>query len=267
MTLIRQKKTILCLTVLSAGVFHTACPTGETSDVDVRALALGNVKALSQKVSNPAGLPFLTHKELGATVYNRFGMKELNTVAVYALLPNGAIDAAALLSSYGYADYRLLCGQVNLAKKLSPVFAAGINVVCINENSILHVDAQTGISAGAGFCLHAGREWVAAFAADNLLSAGRRFPATYSLGIRRRMWHDGAFLLETGYETGARIAVKAGLEYRCAEIFFLRAGFKTLPNTPSFGFAYVGPKWQTETTFLFHPVLGISAAAGISCLF
>ena len=146
----RYYLSILFFWILWMGFSHSAYSQRETNDVDARALALGNLKALSRNLLNPAYLAFTEQKELGASVYNRFGMKEINTVSMYAMIPNRMIDAGFQFSTYGYNEYRLLQGQISLAKKLSSCLSIGTNVTYLNENSILEPENINYISADIG---------------------------------------------------------------------------------------------------------------------
>jgi hypothetical protein len=262
-----SKKLILYFWVLFMGISHSAYPFGETSDVDARALALGNIKALSRGLSNPAYLAFKERKELGAFVYNRFKMKELNTMNIYTLIPNRAIDAGFLFSTYGYEDYRLLQGQMNLAKKLSSSFSIGANLTYMNENSILEPEDKNCFSAGVGFYYRINESLEAAFSAENLLHTISSFHATYNAGILYRLLPACSVLIETGYDFRKYLDIKAGIEYEIAGQFTVRAGFRTQPKTPSIGFAYTGSQWKTEVAFLLHPVLGLSNAIGMAYFF
>jgi hypothetical protein len=261
------KKSILYFVVLLTGISQSAYPYGETNDVDARMLALGNIKSLSRGLSNPACLAFREQKELGASVYNRFGMKELNTMSIYTLLPNRAIDAGVLLSTYGYEDYRLLQGRVNLAKKLSSSFSIGTNLTCVNENSILEPESKNYFSADAGLYYRINESFEAAFITENLLHTSNPLPVICSLGISCRLLPDCFVLIETDYDFSKSLAVKTGIEYEIDGQFSVRAGFKTRPKTPSLGFAYTGIQWKTEVAFLLHPVLGLSSAIGMAYFF
>ncbi|MDR1631503.1 MAG: hypothetical protein LBR97_01220 [Dysgonamonadaceae bacterium] len=261
------KKSILYFGVLFMGISHAVYPYGETNDVDARALALGNIKALSRGLSNPAYLAFKAQKELGASVYNRFRMKELNTMSIYALIPNRAIDAGFLLSTYGYEDYRILQGQVNLAKKLSSSFSIGTNLTCVNENSILEPGSKNYFSAGAGFYYCINESFEVAFTTENLLHTSNPFPVICDLGINYRLLPDCFVLIETGYDFRKYLEVKIGIEYEIAGQFSVRAGFRNQPKTPSMGFAYTGTRWKTEVAFLLHPILGLSSAIGVVYFF
>jgi hypothetical protein len=267
MKFIYFKKSILYFGVLFMGISHVAYPIGEISDADTRALALGNIKALSRGMSNPAYLAFMEQKELGASVYNRFKMKELNTMSIYTLIPNQAIDAGFLFSSYGYEDYRLLQGQVNLAKKLSSSFSIGTNLTYINENSILEPENKNCFSADIGFYYRINESLEAAFVTENLLHTSSPFPVICDVGILYRLLTTCSVLIETGYDFRKYPDVKAGIEYEIAGQFTVRAGFGTQPKTPSIGFAYAGRQWKTDVAFLLHPILGLSSAIGIACFF
>ncbi|MDR0768619.1 MAG: hypothetical protein LBE71_01740 [Dysgonamonadaceae bacterium] len=258
-------KSILCLCVLSLS--FSAYPYEETNDVDVCALALGNVKALSRGLSNPAFLAFMERKELGASVYNRFMIKELNTASVHAFVPNRTIDASFLLSSYGYEDYRLLQVQAGLAKKLSHGFSIGTNLTYLNKNSILKPESKSYLSADVGLYYRINESFEAAFTAGNLLHTSSPFPVVYSAGVLYQLLPDCSILIEADADFGDYFEVKAGIEYEIAGQFSVRAGFKTQPKTPSIGFAYSGMRWKTEVAFFLHPVLGVSSAIGMAWFF
>ncbi|GHT56056.1 hypothetical protein FACS189446_7990 [Bacteroidia bacterium] len=249
------------------GVLQFAYASGETNDVDVRALALGNIKALSRSLTNPAYLACSEQKELGASVYNRFLMKELNTMSLYAMVPNQTIDAGFLFSTYGYEDYRLLQGQVSLAKKLSSCISIGTKLTYLNENSILEPESNRYLSADIGLYYLINESFEAAFTTENLLHTSNPFQTFYDVGILYRLLPNCKVLLETGSDFRKYLDVKAGIEYEIAGQLIVRAGFKTQPKTPSIGFAYTGTQWKTEVAFLLHPVLGVSNAIGIAYFF
>ena len=260
-------KSILCFCVLCMGIPRSLYSQLETNDVDARALALGNVKALSRNLFNPACLAFKEQKELGASVYNRFGMKELNTMCAYVMIPNRTIDAGLLFSTYGYEDYRLLQGQVSLAKKLSSRLSIGTNVTYLNINSILEPESKSYLSADIGLYYLINERFEAAFTTENLLHTNNPFFSFCNAGILFRLLPDLILLLETSSDYKKHFNVKTGIEYEIAGHFTVRAGFKNQPQTPSIGFAYSEPQWRTDVAFFLHPVLGLSSAIGIGYCF
>jgi len=249
------------------GVSHFAYSQRETSDIDARALALGNIKALSRNLSNPAYLAFTKQKEWGASVYNRFGMKELNTMSVYTLVPNRMINAGFLFSTYGYEEYRLLQGKISLAKKLSSRFSIGTNVTYLNENSILEPESKNYLSADVGLYYCINELFEAAFTSENLLHTSNSLHSICNVGILYRLLPDCNILLETGSDFNKYFEAKAGIEYEIVGQFAVRTGFRTQLKVPSIGFAYIGTQWRTDVAFLLHPVLGLSSAIGISYYF
>ena len=260
-------KSILCFWILWMGVSHFAYSQRETNDIDARSLALGNTKALSQNLSNPAYLSFTNQKEFGASVYNRFGMKELNTMSAYCLVPNRTIDAGFLFSTYGYEEYRLLQGKISLAKKLSSNFSIGTNVTYLNENSMLEPESKNYLSADIGLYYRINELLEAAFTSENLLHTSNSFQSFCNVGILYRLLPDCNILLETASDFNEYFEVKAGIEYKIAGQFVVRTGFRSQLKVPSIGFAYVGTQWKTDIAFLLHPVLGLSSAIGIAYFF
>jgi hypothetical protein len=260
-------KSILCFWVIGMGIFQTVYSSPVMNDIDVRALALGNIKALSRETANPAYLPFKERKEIGASVYDRFRIKELSTMRVYALIPNQTIDAGFLFSTYGYDEYRLIQGQAGLAKKLSPGFSIGVNLTYLREHSILESESKHGLSAGVGLYYAINESLETAFTVENLLHTHSLLPTLGNAGMLYHLLPDCSVLIEAASDFGKYFDVKAGIEYEISEPFTVRAGFSIQPKTPSIGFAYTGTQWKTEVAFLLHPVLGVSSAIGMAYFF
>jgi hypothetical protein len=247
--------------------FQTAYPADETANTDVRALSLGQVKALSQELLNPAFLPFLEQKQFGVSVYNRFEMKELSTKNLYGLIPNPFIDVGFKLSAYGYEDYQLLQGQIALAKKISPDFSIGTNLIYLNENSILDDKTRNYLLADIGVFWRINDSFDWAITTENLLYTMDSCQTLFYTGINYHLSSTCHLLFETGSDFQNAFHISAGIEYEIAEQFTVRGGFRSNPQTPSLGFAYTVNQWNVDAAFLLHPVLGLSSAIGVNYFF
>jgi hypothetical protein len=209
----------------------------------------------------------MEYREFGASVYNRFNMKELSTKCVYGMFPNRAIDAGFQLSAYGYEDYQLVQVQASLAKKISSRVAIGTNLIYLNENSILEPESRNHLSADVGLWYRIS-EWVEwGFMAENLLYTGNSLQFLCHTGILYRLLSNCNLLIECGYDFKNDFRFSTGIEYEIAGQFVALGGFRNNPKTPSLGLAYKGKRWKAETVFLVHPVLGVSTAIGIGCFF
>ncbi|MDR3339823.1 MAG: hypothetical protein LBT25_07020 [Candidatus Symbiothrix sp.] len=254
------------LIILLIHCFRASYPADETLEAGVNALSLGQVKALGD-LSNPALLSFEVQKQVGISVFSRFGMKELSTKSLYGIFPNRIIDAGFRLSAYGFEDYQLLSGQLSLAKKLSSGLSLGVNLGYSNEYSILEEQANNDYSAGLGIYWQPGGSFEWAFAAENLLHTTKTVPALYCGGFRYRLTSFFCVLMEANSDFRNDFHLSAGAEYEIAEQFTVRCGFQNNPQTPSFGLSYNSLHWEIETAFLLHPVLGLSSAIGVNYYF
>lgn len=254
------------LLFFSISNFQMVYPFEEVWAIDIRALSLGQVCALSE-VLNPAYLPFSEQKQVGASVYNRFQMKELSTKSVFGTIPNRFIDAGFHLSVFGYEAYQQIQIQVGPAKKLSNKLAVGVAFSYRNENLILEEKNQSFLLADASVFWRINDSFEGAFVTQNLLHTRNRQQTFCFAGINYRPFSGARVLLESGFDFQKQWNLSAGLEYEIAGQFIVRGGFRNNPQMPSLGFAYFGLHWKVETAFLLHSVLGLSSGIGISYLF
>ena len=240
-------------------------PFEDVSSIDVRALSLGQMKALSQGLVNPAYLPFSERKQIGVSVLNRFEMKELSTRSIYGLVPNRWLDLNFHLAVFGYDEYQLIEGQVGFAKKILQGFSIGTSVSYLTKNSILEERVQKNLRADLSFLGRIGDKFEWTLITENLIHTRNSQPTFCFSGIKYQLVPAAYVLLESGFDFQNRLfTVSAGFEYEIVEQLMVRGGIRNNLQTPSLGFAYRIERWSVETAFLFHPTLGISSgiAAG-----
>jgi hypothetical protein len=244
-----------------------AYPVDETTDTDVRALSLGQVKSLSHELLNPSYLAFQKQKTIGISVYSRYGMKELGTKSLFGMIPNDLIATGFKLSSYGYDDYQLLQGQISLAKKIFPNFSIGTGILYLRENSILEERNKHYLLADIGLFwqINDAFEWT--FSTENLLYTMNSNRTFFCTGILYRLLSSCNLLLEIRSDTSDHSRISAGIEYEITEEFTVRGGFLSDPQTPSIGLGYLGKPWKLDVGFMLHPTLGLSSAIGVGCFF
>ena len=239
-------------------------PFDEVKSIDIRALSLGQTRSLSQGITNPAYLPFLEEKRIGASVFSRYEMKELNTQSVFGLIPNRLLDMSFHLSMFGYNEYQLIEGQAGFAKKLSPGFSIGTSISYLVKNSILEESAQTYLQADVSCFWRISNAFDWALTTENLLHTRNDQPFSCFSGINYRLTPTACVLLEAGYDSQNRFSLSAGLEYEIIKQLMVRGGFRTDPKMPSLGFAYKIEHWNVETAFQFHPELGLCSGISIN---
>jgi len=252
---------------LFISTFHVAYPLDEVRSVDIRALSLGQMHALSQGVTNPAYLPFLERKQIGVSVFERFEMKELSTKSIGGLIPNRLLDMSFHLSEFGYGDYQLIEGRAGFAKKLSQRFSIGTSIAYITENSIVNDRTRTCLLADVSFWgrINDALEW--ALTTENLIHTRNSQPSFCFTGVKYQLIPTTCFLLEAGSDFQNQWNVSVGLEYEMVKELTVRGGFRNNPKSPSLGFAYKINHWSVATAFLFHPELGLSSGIEVTYLF
>ena len=242
-------------------------PFEETKSVDVRALSLGQMKSLSQGLTNPAFVPFSERKQIGISVYTRFEIKELSTRSICCLIPNRLIDMSFHLSMFGYDEYQLIEGRAGFAKKLSPSFSIGTSVGYTTKNSILEENVQTYLHADIScfWRINDSFEW--ALTTENLMHTRNSQPSFCFTGINYQLIPTTGILLEAGYDFRKQFSISAGFEYEIVNQLMVRGGFRNSPKMPSLGFAYKIEHWKVETAFLFHSALGLCSGISVGFLF
>jgi len=247
--------------------FQLVYPFEGVRSIDVRTLSLGQMKALSQGLINPAYIPFFERKQIGISVFNRFEIKELNTRSIYCLIPNRLLDMNFRLSMFGYDEYQLIEGQAGFAKKLSQGFSIGTSVGYITKNSILEEKIQTYLLADVSFLWRINDVFEWALTTENLIHTRNSQPSYCFTGVKYQLIPTTCVLLEAGYDFQNQLSVSAGFEYEIVRQLMVRGGFRSNPKAPSLGFAYKSEHWNIETAFLFHPALGISSGIAVGYSF
>ncbi|GHT40524.1 hypothetical protein FACS189437_06240 [Bacteroidia bacterium] len=231
---------------------------------DARSFSLGNIRALSDELHNPATVSFAEKKQLGVSVFNRFEMSELNTAALYLKYPDKYLDMGAKLATFGYEDYRLTQLQGSFSKKIFPDLAIGIQLTYRNESSRWEEVSHSYFSSGLGIYYRLNEQIDLALSGENLLHTSEDASWNGYAGMKYKASGNVVLFLEAGggKETSFRFA--AGLEYTIFDQFTIRSGYDSGPHSPSFGVAYRLNRWTTDVGFSLHSVLGISSMIGVS---
>jgi len=247
--------------------FQGAYPFDEVRSADVRALSLGQLKALSRGLVNPAYLPFSERKQIGVSVFNRFEMKELSTRSIFGLLPNRLLDMNIRLSVFGYDEYQLIEGQAGFAKKVLNEFSIGTSVSYITEKSILNEQNQTCLLADLSFLWRINDAFEWALTTENLIHTQNSQTSFCFTGVKYQLAPTVCVMLESGYDFQNSFSVSAGFEHEIVKELTVRCGFRNNLQTPSLGFAFQIEHWNIDTAFLFHPDLGVSGGIAAVYLF
>jgi hypothetical protein len=244
--------------------FQDLFATDPLFSTDVRSFSLGNIRALSDELLNPATVSFSDKKQLGVAVFNRFEMNELKTASLYLKYPHKLLDTGVKLAAFGYEDYRLTQLQGSFSKKVFTGFAIGIQLTFLNESSRWEESSRSYFSSGLGvyYCLN--EQVDLALSGENLLhTSDNAFWNGYA-GMKYKPSDSVVLLLEAGGGKDVNFRFSAGLEYTVFDRFTIRSGYDSGSQTPSFGAAYRLNRWTMDVGFSLHSVLGISSMIGIN---
>ncbi|GHS99182.1 hypothetical protein FACS189421_09150 [Bacteroidia bacterium] len=244
--------------------FQDLFATDPLISTDVRSFSLGNIRALSDELLNPATVSFSEKKQLGISVFNRFEMSELNTASLYLKYPHKLLDMGIKLATFGYEDYRLTQLQGSFSKKIVEDLAIGIQLTYLNESSRWEEASRSHFSSGLGIYYLLNEQVDLALLGENLLHTSENASPNGYAGMKYKASGNMAFLLEAGGGKEIPFRFSAGLEYTVFERFTIRSGYDSGSQTPSFGAAYRWNRWTMDVGFSLHSVLGISSMIGVN---
>ncbi len=230
---------------------------------DPRSLSLGNVRALSRQLGNPASLSFREKPLIGITVHNRFEMKELNTGEGYILFPNAWLDTGMKIARFGYSDYELWSGTFGLSKKITPFFSLGCNMHYSYER-ISPDESRSVLQTDIGMYFRLSEKVEAGLLAENPLSNDPYTVFALRGGIGWQVYPSCLLLIEFFSDFNQQFNLSMGVEYELLEQWVLRAGFRTDPGTPTFGLAYSVRSYTVDFHYSNHYLLGNSTSLGVS---
>lgn len=241
---------------------------------DMRSLGMGIRGVTESAYSNPAALSFTSRKEISVTYYNRFMLREMGTTCISLIYPLGNFHASIRFSTFGDAAYRDNETRFSLSRKIGKRWSAGINIVCRflqikgMEGAPAFVSTDFGVvyqpvdNIKTGVVL----QQVPSFSIGKIALSGF---TGYSLRWGSSWQIIPSVLLagemEVNYETP--LSGSLGAEYLPFPAFAVRIGVATAPLQPYMGIGCRYKCFTTDLAFHYHPVLGISAGAGLKVCF
>lgn len=258
-------------------LFPTIAHAQSDAPFGARAAALGNASATLPDLwalhNNVAGIGSLQQAQLGVYAENRFGMRELNTVALLAAFPTTKYGAYGVsFSRFGdelYSQQHLgigvghKLGQFSLGAKLD-VWQIAVEGYGSQKAAALSVGGQAEIIPDLYFGACASNVNQAKLAAFE----DERLPTTMKAGLSYRPYRKLLVAAETEKNIDHDASFKAGIEYQALEEkLYLRSGFTSLTNTLSFGAGFRARYLLIDYAFGNTSLLGNSHHLSVSYLF
>ncbi|MBC5993638.1 PorV/PorQ family protein [Pontibacter cellulosilyticus] len=242
-----------------------------------RAAALGNASVTLPDLwalhNNVAGIGSLQQAQLGVYAENRFGMRELSTVALLAAFPTIKYGVYGVsFSRFGdelYSQQHLgvgiahKLGQFSLGAKLD-VWQIAVEGYGSQKAAAVSVGGQAEVIPELYFGAYASNVNQAKLAAFE----DERLPTIMKAGLAYRPYRKLLITAETEKNIDHDATFKAGLEYQALEEkLYLRSGFTSLTNMFTFGAGFKARHLLVDYAFGNTTLLGNSHHLSVSYLF
>ncbi len=225
--------------------------------------------------SNQACLAELEKPEVGASILNRFTVKELNTEALAFALPlkNNKGVFGLSLNNYGYNLFNRKKVGLAYAKKLSNVFSAGVQVDYLNtkigdgygSKSVFTVEA--GVLARITDQLKAGVHIFNPISAKLANYDNEHIPILMQAGLSYKLSENIFAAAEVFKPVDEKAIYKFALEYNPVSILYLRGGVSSDPVQFTFGLGLKFSSFYFDISSGYYEPLGYSPSVGLRYAF
>jgi hypothetical protein len=202
----------------------------------------------------------------GVNYENRFGIKELATSSLAISAPFGRTSLGGVYSSFGCRDYRRQMAGIACALPVSGNISAGVQIDYFSERAWGEYVNISSLTFEAGVLIDVSRDFQLGIHLFNPVpnsirknemvsvltaGAGGKIGPGLFAGIETEMTTEGTFDLRTGFE------------YEAAVNFMIRAGFRTLNSSFSFGIGYNAGPAKIDIAFSTHEKLGLTSSISL----
>jgi hypothetical protein len=260
-----KKYCLIFFFLLSSGYLFAG---GGNISAGARSSAVANASVcytdLWSAFNNQAGLAGIKKFTAGVYFENRFGISELGVKSFALGIPAGESAAIALSGTYfGYSLYNEKKIGLGVGKSFGKI-KAGIQIDYLSTVIAEDYGNRTSFTGEAGIIAEPIQNLLLGFHIYNPTQAkiadyaDERIPVIMRLGALYKFSEKVLVSVEDEKEVDAENIVKAGIDYRIAEVLYLRAGFATNPALSSFGFGLKFGQFVLDAAASFHQVLGFT---------
>jgi hypothetical protein len=219
---------------------------------------------------NQAGLAHISGITAGVYYENRFAVKELSTKGAAFAMPykNGAFGLS--VTQFGYSLYNENKVGLAYSQKFGEVFSAGVQLnylgtfIAEGYGQRHAVAAELGVLANLTKELKIGAHIYNPTRTKLAQYNNERTPTIFRLGLNYRFSKQVFITAETEKSTYLKPQLKAGLEYKFNDYFYLRMGVANNPNIIAFGFGINMQNLQFDFGASHNAVLGYVPQFGLS---
>ncbi len=256
--------------------FQPAFSGNENLPVGARSAAIGNASVCLVDVwatyHNQANLAYFKNITAGVYYENKFLVKEMSLQAATFVLPTKKAGVFGVsYSGFGYSLYRESKYNLSYAMNFGPNFSAGVGMNYLSARLGENYGTKGSFTVELGVRATLLKKLVVGFHAYNLTRAkmanysNERIPTILRLGLQYNFSEKVFLSGEVEKDIDHKPMFKAGMEYRPAKLFYLRAGISTNPFISCFGVGFsISEKVNIDFASTVHPVLGLSPMASLS---
>ncbi|WP_157530609.1 hypothetical protein [Hymenobacter norwichensis] len=273
-------KIYLCLGLLLLSFSTQAQGSGPGA----RAAALGNASVTLSDVwavgNNAAGLGQVNRPVVGVYAENRYLLSALNTVAIAAAVPVGAVENNKAQNGVVGVELQRFGGKLYNEQRVGAGYGYRGGLVSVGARVDMLQLSIEGLGSRRAVALSLGgqaelipKRLVFGAYLYNLNQAklaeyqDERVPTVLKAGFSYRPTAKVSFNIETEKDVEQDANFKAGLEYRAIEKLALRAGFRSLTEETTGGIGFQAGALQIDYAAAWHAALGLSQHVGISLQF
>ncbi len=213
---------------------------------------------------NPGLIPWAENGAFAVGVDNRFFVSQLNGQGFAGVMPikNSAVGLSFTHQGFGKYNRSRIGGSYGM--KLSEHMAAGVSV----HYDLLSLGEFYGrgsaLSASVGFSAKVNEDLMFAASVFNPFRASfsnnieENLPALLNIGVNYKFSEKVNMSAELEKDINLRPGMKLGIEYLPIDVLYLRAGFRTQPQSYTFGIGLQLKQIRIDMASWVHPVLGVS---------
>ena len=242
---------------------------GENISAGARSSGVANASVcftdLWSAFNNQAGLADIKKFTGGIYFENRFGISELGIKSFAAAMPVAESGALALSGTYfGYSLYNEKKIGLGFGKSFGKKLKAGVQLDYLSTVIAEDYGTRTSFTGEAGIIAEPLQNLLLGFHVYNPTQAkvtdyaDERIPVIMRVGALYKFSEKVLVSVEDEKEIDAGNVVRAGVDYKIADVLYLRGGFATNPALSAFGFGLQFGQFTLDAAASFHQVLGFT---------
>ena len=214
--------------------------------------------------TNPGLLPWVDKMSFAIGTENRFLLSALNGSGLAGVVPIKTGTLGVAVTSFGYSQFRRSRLGLSYGLQLGDNISGGISIHYDLLNIGNNYGSAGALSGSAGFSARVNENLMLAayvfnpFRVNFSENVDENIPTILNIGIAYSFSEKVLFSSDLEKDINVKPGLKVGLRYQPGDKFFIRVGFRTLPQSYTFGFGLELGTFEMDLGTSIHPVLGVS---------